>query len=279
MNKNIIVTSMGNVSYFEVNPEQASTIFFIHGNSGSGLCWKYQLNSPSLSEYRMIAIDLPGHGSSDQPVDAIQTYSPVGTAKILAEVMRQLKPSGSFILVGWSYGANLIGELLGLDIIPSGIVLVAPSIIGRNVSMEKMLIDPANSIYFKTGLSREEVTGFLEKQMDKNAEIFEAIADDYMKTDNNFRPILFKNAIEQNYSDEIAMLDKFKGPVLVVFGNEDKLVNSDYLDNQPVNFWRGRVCELEGEGHYFAFEHPQKFNSILAEYLEDLNDTIPDSKS
>src|SRR5688572_18341396 len=101
MNKKIIATSMGNVSYFENNGEQSSVIFFIHGNSGSGSCWKNQLNSPALSKYRMIAIDLPGHGNSEQPVDAAQVYSPIGTAKILAEVISQLKPSGSFSLVGW----------------------------------------------------------------------------------------------------------------------------------------------------------------------------------
>src|SRR5688572_19787736 len=135
MNKKIIATSMGNVSYFENNAEQSSVIFFIHGNSGSGSCWKHQLNSPALSKYRMIAIDLPGHGNSVQPVNAAQAYSPMRTAKVLAEVIRQLKPSGFFSLAGWSYGANLIGELLALDIMPSGIVLVAPSIIGSNISM------------------------------------------------------------------------------------------------------------------------------------------------
>jgi non-heme chloroperoxidase len=42
-------------------------ILFIHGFSQCWLAWRRQLNSDLADDYRLVAMDLRGHGLSDKP--------------------------------------------------------------------------------------------------------------------------------------------------------------------------------------------------------------------
>jgi len=54
----------GHQVYYEVRGEADDAIVFIHGWSSSIQSWKYQLNN--FKDYKVIAIDLPGHGKSSK---------------------------------------------------------------------------------------------------------------------------------------------------------------------------------------------------------------------
>ena len=45
-------------------------ILFIHGTSQCWLSWSKQLNSNLADRYRLVAMDMRGHGLSDKPRDA-----------------------------------------------------------------------------------------------------------------------------------------------------------------------------------------------------------------
>jgi|SRR5690349_13822097 pimeloyl-ACP methyl ester carboxylesterase len=55
-------------------------ILLVHGNSSSSRIWQKQLQGPLGSKYRLIAIDLPGHGASSPPPNPEQDYSGPGYA-------------------------------------------------------------------------------------------------------------------------------------------------------------------------------------------------------
>src|SRR5690349_10408510 len=46
-----------------------TAIVFVHGNSASSLAYQKQLESSLADHYRLIALDLPGHGSSPAATD------------------------------------------------------------------------------------------------------------------------------------------------------------------------------------------------------------------
>lgn len=80
-------------------------ILFIHGISQCTLCWSKQLRSDLAHDFRLVAMDLRGHGESQKPLDVY------GEPKLWADdvhaVMQALhleKP----VLVGWSYGGFVI---------------------------------------------------------------------------------------------------------------------------------------------------------------------------
>jgi len=85
-------------------------ILFIHGWSQSHVSWTRQLTSAPLGErFRLVALDLRGHGDSEKPVDAYgdsRLWADDVAAVIDALALR--KP----VLCGWSYGGYVVNDYL-----------------------------------------------------------------------------------------------------------------------------------------------------------------------
>ncbi len=126
------------ISYIEEHPAAGKILFFIHGNSSAASSWYKQFESPLFSRYRLIAFDLPGHGYSSHSQDPANDYSPLGTAKILAKAIETLAADISYILIGFSYGTNLIAEMLNYGLNPKGIVMVGMCCIGEAYGLDKV---------------------------------------------------------------------------------------------------------------------------------------------
>src|SRR5437867_3252384 len=80
-------------------------ILFIHGFSQCWLAWRRQLHSGLIDEYRLVAMDLRGHGLSDKPREGY-TDSRLWADDVNAAIqaLRLDHP----ILCGWSYGPLVI---------------------------------------------------------------------------------------------------------------------------------------------------------------------------
>ncbi len=95
------------LSLIDIAPERpARTIVFIHGYGGDATQWQYQLNTFSLDS-RVIALDLRGHGRSDQPSSGYEM------PQILTDIQNALDVlgvTGRMILVGHSFGGAVVSE-------------------------------------------------------------------------------------------------------------------------------------------------------------------------
>src|SRR4051812_21388467 len=65
-------------------------VLLIHGSGSSKDVFAKQMESPLADIYRMIAIDLPGHGASSNPADAAATYTVTGLADVVEDVLTEL---------------------------------------------------------------------------------------------------------------------------------------------------------------------------------------------
>src|SRR5262245_32916477 len=86
------------------NPDGRS-ILFIHGFSQSWLAWARQFDSDLAATFRLVALDLRGHGKSDKPRDG---YS---DSKLWADDIRAVIQALKLdrpVLCGWSYGPLVI---------------------------------------------------------------------------------------------------------------------------------------------------------------------------
>ena len=84
-------------------------ILLIHGWSQSLLCWTKQYEGELQDQFRLVAVDLRGHGMSEMPLEAEQYVDSDKWADDVAAIIDQLtldKP----ILVGWSYGGFVISD-------------------------------------------------------------------------------------------------------------------------------------------------------------------------
>lgn len=84
-------------------------IVFVHGWAQSAEAWRLQLSDPRLAgEFRMVAMDLRGHGRSDVPDDGYD--DPRVWAEDLAAVLDLAgRPA---VVVGWSYGGLVVTDYL-----------------------------------------------------------------------------------------------------------------------------------------------------------------------
>jgi pimeloyl-ACP methyl ester carboxylesterase len=100
--------SMISTSHADISVRQTTgkklPILLLHGG---GLCkeaFDRQLESSLGAQYRMIAIDLPGHGASSDAFDPDRTYRIEGLADVALEVLERLGIDNA-VVVGASLGA------------------------------------------------------------------------------------------------------------------------------------------------------------------------------
>ena len=89
----------------ETGNPQGRPILFIHGFSQCWLAWSRQMNSDLAEDYRMVAMDMRGHGLSDKPRDGY------GDSKLWADDVNAVIQSLNLdhpVLCGWSYGPLVI---------------------------------------------------------------------------------------------------------------------------------------------------------------------------
>ena len=89
----------------ETGDPRGPSILFLHGCSQSWLTWDRQMRSELARRYRLVAMDLRGHGSSERPRDGYDD-SRMWAADVDA-VLRELELDQP-ILCGWSYGPLVI---------------------------------------------------------------------------------------------------------------------------------------------------------------------------
>jgi pimeloyl-ACP methyl ester carboxylesterase len=91
----------------EAGKRSGKPILFLHGFSQCSLAWSKQLDSDLADSFRLVALDLRGHGLSEKPRGAY------GESRIWADdvraVIEQLELREP-VLVGWSYGGVIISD-------------------------------------------------------------------------------------------------------------------------------------------------------------------------
>src|SRR5882724_4028046 len=91
----------------------APPILFVHGWSQHHLAWRHQFESALADEFRLVAVDLRGHGMSEAPT-TVEAYTDgdLWAADIAAVIEQRelVRP----VLVSWSFGGFVISDYLRL---------------------------------------------------------------------------------------------------------------------------------------------------------------------
>jgi pimeloyl-ACP methyl ester carboxylesterase len=137
------------VRVIESIPDQRDTVLLVHGWGGSVYSFSETIPAIAAAGYRAIAIDLPGHGLSDKPVDD-EKYTTAALADTVLAVADALGLR-RFTLVGHSMGGGIALELalrgerrlerivlinpIGLGKVPTigPVRLISPKIVNRFV--------------------------------------------------------------------------------------------------------------------------------------------------
>ncbi|WP_020662966.1 alpha/beta fold hydrolase [Amycolatopsis benzoatilytica] len=254
-------------------PEDARPIVFVHGWAQSAAAWSRQFADPALAEnFRLVAMDLRGHGCSDVPADGYD--DPEQWAGDLAAVLDFAGPDA--ILVGWSYGGLVIADYLRVHGTArlGGIVLVgAITEIGRKREGGKT--GPVMRAALPAALAEDAETAIPALVEFTRAQASEKVPGGYaqamlgssLSVPPSVRGALFRREIGSE--DVLAAIDK---PTLVVHGSADGVV-----DPCAAEFSAGKIPGavlrwFVGAGHLPFVEEPEEFGSVLRRFAGNTAD-------
>jgi non-heme chloroperoxidase len=247
-------------------------VLFIHGFSQCSLSWTRQLNSDLASDYRLLAIDLRGHGLSEKPKDSY------GDSKLWADdidaVIRTLNLDRP-VLCGWSYGPLVILDYVrhyGEKAIGGVVFVAGVSRLGSEAALA--VITPAFlglvPGFFSTNV--EESTRSLQSLIDlccaqplARAEMSLMLGFNVL-VPPHVRQALFARTIDND--DVMATLRK---PVLLVHGNEDAAVQPLATEQHHALIPHAQVQLIPGIGHAPFWEDPRGFNDTMRRFCEHVD--------
>ena len=254
------------VYYQSGNPD--TTVMFLHGNSCSGTTFIKQLESSLGQRIGMAAIDLPGHGLSDEAPDKSQ-YSLTGYAETVKEVLIALQIEKA-VLVGWSLGGHIAMQTSAVSKRIAGIMTYGSPPLNLPLEIEPAFLPHEVIDYIFMQNLREEDAKIFAKAFfsPHNQNDLEPFIKNILRTNPHARPELGKGIHAGQYKNELDIVNELEIPLAILHGADEQLVNGDYYDHIHIpSLWRKRVQIIDNAGHACHWEQPEVFNSLLESFL------------
>ncbi|RTZ95110.1 MAG: alpha/beta hydrolase [Deltaproteobacteria bacterium] len=254
----------------ETGNPQGKPILFIHGFSQCRLCWNKQMNSDLADEFRLVTLDIRGHGLSEKPQDAY------GDTQLWADDIQAVITTLGLdhpVLSGWSYGGEIICDYIrhygGENI--SGLNFVgAISKLGEPVFpfLSQKFLSLADGFF--SNVVEESVVA-LQKFIRLCVHEEPTIEDFYFTLGYNtivppyVRAGLFDRTIEND--DILAQINK---PTLITHGEDDAIVLLEMGKYHENRISQAQASYYPGSGHATFWENPERFNTEIRSFVNSL---------
>jgi len=251
------------------NPREKPIAFF-HGFSQSALSWSRQLSSPLAESFRLIAVDLRGHGLSAKPRDGYaDSRLWADDVHALIKALDLVHP----ILCGWSYGPLVILDYLrhyGEDSI-GGVNFIG--------GITKIGSDEAHSVLTPEFLGL--IPGFFSTDAEESVRSLTSLLrlcfatelspeDLYRMVGYNVSvPAYVRQALFSRALDNDDLLPSLRKPVLITHGRHDAIVRPEVIERQMSSIAGARVVRM-ATGHACFWDDAAGYNASLREFAHSL---------
>lgn len=231
-----------------------TTVVLVHGWTADSSTWRHQV--PVLAKkYRVITLDLPGHGQSEAPKDG--KYSMDLFARAVDSVRRDAKVKRC-VLVGHSMGAPVIRQYARLYpestialVVVDGVV-AKPENAGVYAGLARNFSGPnghqAREQFIKTLLT-PAATGFESEVLKMTMDTPDSNAVGAMLAMSD--PAIWK-------------VEPISVPVLGIYADHSRLADRELLKQV---FPTMDYEEIPGTDHFLMLEKPDEFNRLLLAFL------------
>ena len=245
----------------------------IHGNSMSSHSFEHQLQGSLGNAFRLVAIDLPGHGASAPAQNPAATYNLPGYASVIAAAATQLGLQDA-VVVGWSLGGNIALELTNHLPQARGFFIFGAPPIGIPPAMSQAFLpNPVMSVLFNEVLSRQEIELFVEGCFPASTnptDVPRFFREDIGRADGQARVQLGASVGALNYTDELQIVNSLTRPLAIIHGGQEQIVNGSYIQGLTIpTLWRGAVQIIPQAGHAAQWEPAPAFNALLESFLSE----------
>lgn len=264
-------TPAGAMAYWD-SKKDAPAVLFIHGNSASKEAFIHQFESPLLHEYRLVAIDLPGHGESDDVVDLDTICSIVTFAQIIASVIPALGLK-KVTLVGWSLGGHLAIEIVGQGTELAGLVLAGTPPCGPGLAdmADAFIPSPHMALTGKPEFTDEEALTYA-RAVYNTEDVPSSLLKGVKRAQGAVRgTLLAKFSDPSSGHNQKQVVATSAVPIAVLQGQDDAFMSLDYFAKlQWNNLWQNKIIPISNAGHAPFLEQPEYYNSLLSAFLKDI---------
>jgi pimeloyl-ACP methyl ester carboxylesterase len=260
---------------YEFGNPQGPAILFLHGFAQAALSWDRQLRNPELSrEFRMVAIDLRGHGMSAKP-EGDAFYKP---GQVWADDVRSVIAELGLrrpVLVGWSYAGRIIGDYLtahgaaalaGINYVDASSSLGDPAFLGPDVGLlgpQAMLAPGVEGFidgtirFLRACFARQPEPADFQTML-----AFNMLAPHYVRSGLAGRPARYEG-----------VLKSLRLPVLVSHGEKDRILATPMARFTAATVPGARLSLYPDSGHAPFWEEPDRYNHELTEFVRQVQAT------
>jgi non-heme chloroperoxidase len=271
MIKDHMITGGGGVRLHVVedgNPHGPS-ILFLHGFSQCSLAWERQMRSELQRRYRLIAMDLRGHGSSERPTDGYDD-SRLWADDIDATI-RELELDRP-VVCGWSYGPLVILDYIrfhGEERIGGIHFVDALTKLGSETALSVLTAELLALVpgFFSTDvgesiLSLQSLLGLCFAREPDPAELYTMLGYEASV------PPFVRKALFSRVIDNDALMRTITTPVLITHGANDRVVRKEAVELHCAQLAHAEIDIMPGAGHAPFWDDPDAFNRRLASFRE-----------
>ena len=249
-------------------------LLLVHGLGNSALTWRSNLEA--LGErFHAIAVDLPGHGLSDMPR---QRFGLSAAARFLGAFMDAIGEPSAYV-VGNSMGGVVALELALVE--PErvrALVLVDSVGLGKEIALFLRLGSvPGIGEYYERPNQRRIANMCRAMLYDHRFLDDEVVAEmlRYRKRSGAPRALLrfLRTGVnifgQRPAIDRSASLASLRMPLLVLWGQQDRLVPVTHAQAVSELCPNAQVHIFDRCGHWPQVEHAEEFNRLVASFLSD----------
>jgi pimeloyl-ACP methyl ester carboxylesterase len=257
-----------NLHVEETGRVDGRSIVFIHGFSQCGRAWIRQTQSELARDFRLITMDIRGHGGSDKPRDAY------GDAELWAHdvnaVIEHLHLQQP-LLVGWSYGGVIMSDYLRVF---GDVAIAGTQWVGAVSRLGEPLVTPG----FLGGDFLALMPGFFTDAAVESVDTLrrflrlcvhdEPAADDlyFFLGYNVIVPPHVRQGLFARQVDNDAVIARMRKPASLVYGEADQIVSPRMCTHMEHLVPHADVKTYPRIGHMPFWESPERFNRELRDF-------------
>jgi pimeloyl-ACP methyl ester carboxylesterase len=248
-------------------------LLLVHGSGASRKVFAKQFDSPLADLHRIVALDLPGHGESENAADPA-AYTIPALAAAVGEVLDDLRIAHPVVL-GWSLGGHVAIELLAqrptlTGLMISGTPPVSPGPInllrGFQTNLDILLAT-------KEHFSERDALRFYEMCFHGAGD--PAFLQSIRRTDGRVRVAVSRGLMQGEGADQRRTVEQSSVPIAIVNGEHESVTRLSYLNQLDYrSLWRGACHIIPNAGHAPFWDQPDTFNRLLSQFAADATDGV-----
>lgn len=267
MNKTIITFRDKDLALYDNGNYGKVPVVFVHGNSMSSNIWIKQFESTLSDSHHLVALDLPGCGSSGHSQQPQHDYQLLHMGDAILSVIDHLKLQ-SYFLVGHSLGGNVIFQRMNKFTGCRGVLTIGTPPVSIPPELGNMFLPNPNIGALFQENNTEEAIDALISDFFLTREIPVFVKADHRATDTLLRKTIADAVSKGDFLDEIAMLKDCGIPVAFICGKEEKVINNAYFNALTFSsLWRNEAILIERSAHCPQWENAEVFNELLTAFI------------